>query len=358
MDKPTEYQIKVKGHLDDTLAGWFEGMTLSNPEDGDAILSGRVPDQAALQGILNRISNLGLTLIAVNAVPENEGQTIKKPAMNKISSLVRQYPTSTFFILTFILSLVGNRITDIVWDATQSVPLALPLALLSAAPLSAALIVSAMIGGKAAVLALLRKLTVWRVGWRWYVVALLLQPALNLAAIYLNVLLGAPAPTIAAFGSGSALLGTFALRLVNPFDGPMLEELGWRGFAQPRMQERFSPLTANLILAVLVTIWHFRLIPSGDYAWIYIPATMAVTILYGLVYNATGGSVLLTLMMHATEPLISVNFTGIYETQYVLIRVLTYAVMAVIIILLTGRNLGRKQTTLLPTDLEDAPVAA
>ncbi|MEW6404021.1 MAG: hypothetical protein AB1649_19675 [Chloroflexota bacterium] len=70
MDKPTFYQIKVKGHLDDTLAGWFEGMTISNPEDGDALLSGRVPDQAALQGILNRISNLGLTLISVNSTNE------------------------------------------------------------------------------------------------------------------------------------------------------------------------------------------------------------------------------------------------------------------------------------------------
>ena len=91
--------------------------------------------------------------------------------MASIVSLTKQYPTPAFFILTFILSWGGTQITDAVWEATQSIPLALPLALLSAAPLSAALIVSAMIGGKAALVALLRKLTVWRVGWRWYVVA-------------------------------------------------------------------------------------------------------------------------------------------------------------------------------------------
>jgi len=73
MDKPTIYQIKVKGHLDDTLAGWFEDMTVSNLEEGVALLSGRLPDQAALQGTLNRISNLGLTLVSVNAVPEEDG---------------------------------------------------------------------------------------------------------------------------------------------------------------------------------------------------------------------------------------------------------------------------------------------
>jgi len=72
MDKPIMYHIKVKGHLDDTLAGWFEDMTVSNLEDGDTLLASPLPDQAALQGVLNRISNLGLTLISVNALPEEK----------------------------------------------------------------------------------------------------------------------------------------------------------------------------------------------------------------------------------------------------------------------------------------------
>ena len=265
--------------------------------------------------------------------------------MNKITSLVRKYPTAAFFILTYILSWGVGLITDTVWEATQSVLLALPLLILSLAPLSAVLIVSALIGGKGAILALLRKLTIWRVGWRWYLLVLFLQPALNLAAIYLNVLLGAPAPTATAFGTLPALLGVFALRLVNPLDGPMLEELGWRGFAQPRLQERFSPLTANLILAALVTLWHLPLIPTGDYAWIYIPGTMAVTLIYGWVYNATGGSVLLTLIMHAVEPLIWVNFTGADDARAVGLRMAIYAVTAVIVVLLTGKDLGRKEST-------------
>lgn len=72
MDNPTLYQIRVKGHLDDTLGSWFEGFSISNKEDGDALLTGPIQDQAALYGILNRISNLGLTLISVNAVPEQD----------------------------------------------------------------------------------------------------------------------------------------------------------------------------------------------------------------------------------------------------------------------------------------------
>lgn len=73
MDKPTFYQIRVKGHLDEILAEWFDGLTISNQEDGEAVLSGRLTDQAALQGVLKRISNLGLSLVSVNAVSEEGG---------------------------------------------------------------------------------------------------------------------------------------------------------------------------------------------------------------------------------------------------------------------------------------------
>ena len=72
MDKPNFYEIKVKGHLDTTLAGWFEDLTVSNLEDGETVLSGSLPDQAALQGVLNRISSLGLTLVSVNSVQEED----------------------------------------------------------------------------------------------------------------------------------------------------------------------------------------------------------------------------------------------------------------------------------------------
>ncbi len=68
MDKPTFYQIRVKGHLDDAWAEWFDGLAIANQEDGEALLSGPIQDQAALHGVLNRISNLGLTLVSVNIV--------------------------------------------------------------------------------------------------------------------------------------------------------------------------------------------------------------------------------------------------------------------------------------------------
>jgi hypothetical protein len=71
MDKPTFYQIRIKGHFDTNFVDWFEGLAISNLEGGEALLSGRLPDQAALHGVLNRISNLGLKLISVNQIEED-----------------------------------------------------------------------------------------------------------------------------------------------------------------------------------------------------------------------------------------------------------------------------------------------
>jgi hypothetical protein len=72
MEKPLNYEIRIKGHLTSAWADWFGGLTVSNLENGEAVLSGTVQDQASLHGILNRISNMGLTLISVNVVPEKD----------------------------------------------------------------------------------------------------------------------------------------------------------------------------------------------------------------------------------------------------------------------------------------------
>ena len=68
-------QIRVKGHLSDRWVEWFGGLTIENQPDGEALLSGPLPDQSALYGILNRIRDLGLTLVSVNCVEPDLGST-------------------------------------------------------------------------------------------------------------------------------------------------------------------------------------------------------------------------------------------------------------------------------------------
>ena len=60
------YQIRVQGHLDGDWSAWFDGLTISNLANGEMLLAGEVPDQAALHGVLARVRDLGLPLLAVS----------------------------------------------------------------------------------------------------------------------------------------------------------------------------------------------------------------------------------------------------------------------------------------------------
>lgn len=60
------YEIKVKGHLDSQWSAWFAELTLTYPAADETLLSGPLPDQAALHGLLERIRDLNLTLLSVS----------------------------------------------------------------------------------------------------------------------------------------------------------------------------------------------------------------------------------------------------------------------------------------------------
>lgn len=62
---PALYQIRIQGHLDDRWADWFEGLSLTRQENGETLFSGVVVDQAALHGLLRKVRDLGMPLLAV-----------------------------------------------------------------------------------------------------------------------------------------------------------------------------------------------------------------------------------------------------------------------------------------------------
>lgn len=63
------YQIRVRGHLGNQWADWFEGMTVTTEDDGNTLLTGEVIDQAALHGLFRKVRDLGLPLLSVMRVP-------------------------------------------------------------------------------------------------------------------------------------------------------------------------------------------------------------------------------------------------------------------------------------------------
>ena len=76
----TEYHIRLRGHLADHWSAWFDNMTICNEPNGEAVLRGLLPDQAALHGVLIKIRDLGLPLLAITTVAMDETQNnhIKK----------------------------------------------------------------------------------------------------------------------------------------------------------------------------------------------------------------------------------------------------------------------------------------
>ena len=65
---PTQYEIRIGGHLDQHWSAWFDGLALTHESDGNTRLRGFVADQAALYGVLTKVRDLGVVLIAVEAL--------------------------------------------------------------------------------------------------------------------------------------------------------------------------------------------------------------------------------------------------------------------------------------------------
>ena len=127
--------------------------------------------------------------------------------MSTLTTLIKRHPLTAFLILAFGLS----------WSAIIFYKLGLfPVPIFTFGPSLAAVIVAGMSGGRAGLKALFSRLFRWRVGLRWYLVALFAPLLLFVAIIYLNVLFGAPAPTAAQWAAWPSLFGSFLVLSLTP----------------------------------------------------------------------------------------------------------------------------------------------
>ena len=75
-DESGLYEIRLKGHLNNRWADWFEGLTITLEDNGDTLLTGPVIDQAALHGLLKRVRDLGLPLVSVSPLEHGSSTTL------------------------------------------------------------------------------------------------------------------------------------------------------------------------------------------------------------------------------------------------------------------------------------------
>lgn len=209
-------------------------------------------------------------------------------------------------------------------------------------PALAAVFAAAYANGRPGLRRLFARLVRWRVGFRWYVVALALPLAIKSAAIGIYLLAtGGPVDVgaslqLAPEGS-SVWLNALLLFLVFTlgFDG-LGEELGWRGFALPRLQARFSAFAASLILGLLWAAWHLPFASTFGTALNGVPLhvlflfVMGSAVLYTWLFNATAGSVLVAILFHAaSNTTANVVATG-NPTIYVIEIALVWALALVV----------------------------
>jgi membrane protease YdiL (CAAX protease family) len=257
-------------------------------------------------------------------------------------SLVRRYPLTAFFVLACALSW---------WPwILYSVGLS-PTPIVGVGPFLAALLVLAVTEGKSGVVGLLRRMVRWRVGIQWYAVALLLPIVVILAAAALNVfLLGAQrTSSVADLGGWSSFLLLFLLSLLIPGFAGTWEEPGFRGYALPRLQFRYSALIASLILGVLWAFWHLPFVVTGEQIWI--DATLFIiewSIVYTWLFNNAKGSVLIVMLFHAmnntfSSAFESQMFSGADSVNQAWLRLALWGVVAIVLVIVYGsQNLSRK----------------
>ena len=172
----------------------------------------------------------------------------------------------------------------------------------SLGPLVGALVVTARAGGRAGLRDLLRRAVRGPPEWYWYALAVLGYGVVPLGALGLHILLGYPRPAV------SADMLEF-LPLMFPFmllDGPLNEEFGWRGVALARLQRHCSALAASVFVGISWALWHWPLaFLPGTLLYrvpfvLYVVQVCALSILFAWLYNASGGSLLLTILFHAS----------------------------------------------------------
>lgn len=220
-------------------------------------------------------------------------------------------------------------------------------------PAIAAVVVTAWTLGRTGVRDLLARVARWRVPLRWWLAAVSPAVFLGLALIAMASA-GKTLPNAADFGqfSGIPAIGLAGVLLLIVF-GAVGEETGWRGYALPQLQRRFSPLTSSLILAVLWFGWHlpqffviatYRNSSPVQYVGFFLGLTCGAVILTWL-YNRSGGSILLVALWHGLYNLVS----GTQAATGMLAAVVTTLVMiqAVVLIVLELRARRRGRPSIL-----------
>lgn len=277
-------------------------------------------------------------------------------ASKSLKQLMQRHPLFFYFFLTYAISwilFIPYVLAE--WGFMPGTYSIIFYTLHTFGPALAAIIITAIIAGKAGLHELRQRIRQWRAPWQWYLFILLGIPALLLLGIILQ-----PGALAGFHDLSPILLVIYPIAFVATFfgGGPLGEEIGWRGFALPRMQSRFGPLWGTLLLGLLWSGWHlsdFLTASKGggqETGWatfltnfpVFMLAVVSLAIIMTWIYNHTGGSIFTAILAHTSVNILEVLLIPRYLTldQISLHRALliSLGVTAILILILTRGRLG------------------
>ncbi|MGZ4516807.1 MAG: nitroreductase/quinone reductase family protein [Mycobacteriaceae bacterium] len=274
------------------------------------------------------------------------------------------HPLAVFFGLAYALSwawAIPLAVTGQVVHRGEGWPTHYPSLL---GPAIAAFVVTAWSAGRLGVRDLIGRMVRWRVGFRWWLVAV---SPLGFLALGLVIVLaaGKSLPALADFGrfSGTPAIGLVGVLLLITFIGGLGEETGWRGYALPQLQRRFSPLKSTMILAPLWFAWHlpqffvigtYRDFGPGEYVGMFLGLTCGAFVLTWL-YNRTS-SILLVIVWHGTYNFVGATQAATGTLAAVISTLIMIQGIALVILDLRARRRGRP-SVLGPGTGQERPVS-
>lgn len=236
--------------------------------------------------------------------------------MNTLRDWMIRHPLRAFFALACIFSWT---LWALMFASAQGwLPFNFPTNWTgSFGPTIAALLVMAVTRGRQGLLELLRPIGQWRFGLGWYAFALIGSLVPIAVAIALFVLLGNPLPAPLLPLTDVLVQVPMFFVIVFVLGGPLGEEIGWRGFALPRLLKQYSPLMSTLVVFVMWLTWHLPLfwLPGASQEGVSIASfalmMLGYSVLFTWVYQGTRGSLLSVLLMHTSINTASVVMSGL-----------------------------------------------
>lgn len=267
--------------------------------------------------------------------------------MSRLSSMAKRHPIVAFFVLAYTLSWTFEIPLVFLRDSVSATQGLVLIIVVVNGPSVVAIVLTAIVFGRGALRKLLGRLLIWRVNPLWYLVVLG-PAALAEGMVALNTLLGGPPMSV-----GMPLLGVLSMLAFSIFPGSALgEEIGWRGYALPRLQAGRSALSASLILGVIWGFYHLPVYLTGQAANplsifpLFVIFVIALTVIFTRVYDCTGGSLLMVVLLHATVNLpltILIAPLGSQETLAFSLYVGLLVVAAIVVVIVAGpKHLSRE----------------